>query len=205
MVLEVWPAERTGDRIQICNRSFGTQYRSTGDHHSTGSGAAHRTGQSADDLLPMISGLYRTWQSRKPPERANGTIYQWRGIEPNLSIYVVIGQHLFLIEESKEAAGEKEEASYIGDNIGKCGHRITGLCSRRKHLFHRADRSSRIISLPERDKQRGQEQIRKKNTDKIIWIGGRGAAGRRGYLQLRRAVLFAIFSGCGTFLYWPEI
>lgn len=30
---------------------------------------------------------------------------------------------------------------------------------------------------------------------------GRGAAGRRGYLQLRRAVLFAVFSGCGTFLY----
>ena len=110
MVLEVWPAERTGDRIQICNRSYGTQYRSTGDHHSTGSGgAAHRTGQSADDLLPMISGLYRTWQSRKPPERANGTIYPWRGIEPNLSVYVVIGQHLFLIEESKEASGEKKK------------------------------------------------------------------------------------------------
>ena len=109
MVLEVWPAERTGDRIQIYNRSFGTQYRSTGDHHSTGSGAAHRTGQSVDDLLPMISGLYRTWQSRKPPERANGTIYQWRGIEPNLSVYVVIGQHLFLIEESKEASGEKKK------------------------------------------------------------------------------------------------
>lgn len=34
---------------------------------------------------------------------------------------------------------------------------ITGLCSRRKHLFHRADRSSRIISLPERDQKRGQE------------------------------------------------
>jgi len=30
---------------------------------------------------------------------------------------------------------------------------------------------------------------------------GRGAAGRRGYLQLRRAVLFAVFSECGTFLY----
>lgn len=89
-----------------------------------------------------------------------------------MSVYVVIGQHLFLIEESKEAAGEKEEASYIGDNIGKCGHRITGLCSRRKHLFHRDNRNSRIISLPERDRKRGQEQIRKKNTDKIIWTGG---------------------------------
>lgn len=110
MVFEVWPAEQTGDRIQICNRSSGTQYRSTGDHHRTGSGGvAHRTGQSADDLLPMISGLYRTWQSRKPPERANGTIYPWRGIEPNLSVYVVIGQHLFLIEESKEASGEKKK------------------------------------------------------------------------------------------------
>lgn len=82
----------------------------------------------------------------------------------------------------------------------KCDHRITGLYSRRKHLFYRDNQSSRIISLPERDRKRGQEQIRK-NTDKIIWIGGRGAAGRRGYLQLRRAVLFAIFSGCGTFLY----
>lgn len=109
MVLEVWPAEQTGDSIQICNRSFGTQYRSTGDHHSTASGAVHRIGQSADDLLPMISGLYRTWQSRKPPERANGTIYPWRGIESNLSVYVVIGQHLFLIEESKEASGEKKK------------------------------------------------------------------------------------------------
>lgn len=109
VVLEVWPAERTGDSIQICSRSFGTQYRSTGDHHSIGSGAVHRTGQSADNLLPVISGLYRTWQSRKPPERANGTIYPWRGIEPNLSVYVVIGQHLFLIEESKEASGEKKK------------------------------------------------------------------------------------------------
>ena len=109
MVLEVWLAEQTGDSIQMYNRSFGTQYRSTGDHHSTGSGAAHRTGQGADDLLPMISGLYRTWQSRKPPERANGTIYPWRGIEPNLSVYVVIGQHLFLIEESKESSGEKKK------------------------------------------------------------------------------------------------
>ena len=48
---------------------------------------------------------------------------------------------------------------------------IIGLCSRRKHLFYGDNRNSRIISLPERDKQRGQEQIRK-NTDKIIWTGG---------------------------------
>ena len=109
MVLEAWPAERTGNSIQICNRSFGTQYRSTGDHHSTGSGTAHRTGQGADDLLPMISGLYRTWQSRKPPERLVWTIYPWRGVELNLSVYVVIGQHLFLIEESKESSGEKKK------------------------------------------------------------------------------------------------
>ena len=172
MVFEVWPSEQTGDCIQICNRSFGTQYRSTEDHHSTESGAAHRTGQSADDLLPVISGLYRTWQSRKPRERLVWTIYLWRGVELNLSVYAAIGQHLFLIEESKEAAGEKEEASYIGDNIRKCDHRITGLCSRRKHLFYRDNQSSRIISLPERDRKRGQEQIRKKNTDKIIWTGG---------------------------------
>lgn len=57
----------------------------------------------------------------------------------------------------QEIIRRKEEASYIGDNIGKCNHRITGLCSRRKHLFYGADRSSRIISLPERDQKRGQE------------------------------------------------
>lgn len=62
---------------------------------------------------------------------------------------------LFLIEESKEAAGEKEEASYIGDNVGKHDVNITGLCSRRKHLFYRDNQSSRIISLPERDRKRG--------------------------------------------------
>lgn len=54
----------------------------------------------------------------------------------------------------------------------KCDHRITGLYSRRKHLFYRDNQSSRIISLPERDRKRGQEQIRKKNADKIIWTGG---------------------------------
>ena len=72
----------------------------------------------------------------------------------------------------QEIIRRKEEASYIGDNIGKCNHRITGLCSRRKHLFYRDNQSSRIISLPERDQKRGQKQIRKKNTDKIIWTGG---------------------------------
>lgn len=79
---------------------------------------------------------------------------------------------LFLIEESKEAAGEKEEAFYIGDNVKKHDVNITGLCSRRKRLFYGDNRNSRIISLPERDRKRGQEQIRKKNTDKIIWTGG---------------------------------
>lgn len=39
----------------------------------------------------------------------------------------------------------------------KCDHRITGLCSRRKHLFYGDNRNSRIISLPERDQKRGQE------------------------------------------------
>ena len=117
--------------------AIGHLVRSTGDHHSTGSGAAHRTGQSADDLLPMISGLYRTWQSRKPPERANGTIYSWRGIEPNLSVYVVIGQHLFLIEESKEASGEKKKLPIQGEGVAKHDTLTTGLCSRRKHLFYR--------------------------------------------------------------------
>ena len=150
--------------------SIPNRYR---DHHSTGSGgAAHRTGQSADDLLPMISGLYRTWQSRKPRERLVWTNLPMKGYKAESERIRCHRAALISNWRKQGSIRRKEEASYIGDNIGKCNHRITGLCSRRKHLFHRADRSSRIISLPERDQKRGQEQIRKKNADKIIWIGG---------------------------------
>ena len=54
-----------------------------------------------------------------------------------MSVYVVIGQHLFLIEESKEAAGEKEEASYIGDNVKKHDSRRSEPYSMTKRLFYR--------------------------------------------------------------------
>lgn len=108
---------------------------------------------------------------------------------------------LFLIEESKEAAGEKEEASYIGDNVKKHDSRRSEPYSMTKRLFYRDTGAAKAYlyrnEIRREDKSRsgGRTQMRSSGQE------GRGAADRRGYLQRRRAVLFAVFSGCGIFLH----
>lgn len=74
---------------------------------------------------------------------------------------------LFLIEESKEAAGEKEEASYIWDNVKKHESRRSEPYSKTKHYS---------VEIPEQQKHiyTRQEKIRSKARSRAAAADQRG-------------------------------